>query len=225
MRPDARTRRGLLYAAAVGTTSAVAGCAGTAVFQGSDPLEGTRMTLRSTRVDEPLTYRYVRALDEMRDPKRERYRGAILEGHHVLDSTLPRGRDVLFVEYDGIHYRVDRTEVELRDGSTVVVYSRADSFSTLEALREGHVGVTIVPIRRDVLPDTYEVFETAVLEGEYESAPMTERDCRAWIRIADEFDDVLEVGWTARLYWYDGAFYYVGWGFRNRPQCAEIVDD
>lgn len=222
---DLTSRRELLCAAAVGTTAAVSGCAGTAIFQEADPSEGTRLRLRSERVDDPLTYRLVRELDEMRAPKRDRYRSAILEGHHVLDSSMPEGWNVLFVEHDGVHYRVDRTEVALRDGSTVVLYSRVDSFSTLEELQKGHVGVTIVPIRRDVLPVTYDVFETAVRDGEYETAPMTERDCTAWTRIADEFDDVLEDRWTPQLYWYDGAFYYVGWSVRNKSRCGDVLED
>lgn len=182
------------------------------------------MSLSAATVDEPRSSRDVPSLAALPRPDREQYRRAIREGRYVTDSPPPPGNTVRFVKLEGTYHRIDRHEEASGDGTDAAVLVAVNSYPTREALREAHVGVTVVPIREDVLADTFPVFEAAVQAGEYEAAPMTRRDCRAWLRIAGAFDDVLDAEWEDNLYWYDGQFFYVGWSFRNRPDCAAVLD-
>lgn len=182
-----------------------------------DPLEDTYLRVTARLITEEIEARYIRSLDDLSGWERQAYEEAIRKDSHVTDSRP--GYSILFVERDGTYYRIDGYEITLHDGNESYVLKRMESYSDVDTILDSLVGLTMVPIREDFFPETLEVFETAVCDGQYRAEPMTEVDCKALDRTSNVGDMLVVECWTGD-YWYEGECYHLFWSTRNSGRCS-----
>lgn len=216
------TRRQLLSS---GVMTAFGGCLGQPWFSqdSQDPLKETKLVLGASRQDiETIRGTFVRPLDDLEEVReREAYEEAIRNDIHFA-TFRPRRPRVLFVESDGTYHRVDWYKVDLYTGSGAYVLKTIRTYSDVATALRSLVGLAIVPICEEVLPETLEAFETAVRDGEYVAEPMTEMDCKALERMISGFANVLELEWSMPHYWYEGGLYRIGVDVTNGDHCPSL---